>query len=168
MSLEKRKNSSLVLSHKCFCSKETLEEHLAQDAPRVFLCYKNTYAREDYREYSGSIPGRNQSLERASCLRRKRDYVVAPEFIGGPTSLPTGNRAPSGAVIFSRISVFVSKKHSRSILRKMLLECFFDTKTLMREKITAPEGARFPVGRLVARLLPERCLVRRDVIPLAT
>ena len=21
----------------------------------------------------------------------KRDYVVAPEFIGGPTSLPTGN-----------------------------------------------------------------------------
>ena len=51
-----------------------------------------------------------------SCLRRKRDYVVAPEFIGGPTSLPTGNRAPSGAVIFSRISVFVAKKHSRSIL----------------------------------------------------
>jgi len=86
------------------------------------------------------------------------DYVVAPEFIGGPTSLPTGNRAPSGAVIFSRISVFVAKKHSRSILRKMLLECFFDTKTLMREKITAPEGARFPVGRLVARLLPECCI----------
>ena len=28
---------------------ETLEEHLAQDAPRVFLCYKNTYARENYR-----------------------------------------------------------------------------------------------------------------------
>ena len=25
------------LSHKCFCIKETLEEHLAQDAPRVFL-----------------------------------------------------------------------------------------------------------------------------------
>ena len=64
------------LSHKCFCSKETLEEHLAQDAPRVFLCYKNTYAREDYREYSGSIPGRSQSSERASCLRRKRDYVA--------------------------------------------------------------------------------------------
>ena len=56
----------------------------------------------------------------SSCLRRKRDYVVAPEYIGGPTSL-----------------------------RKMLLECFFATKTLMREKITAPEGARFPVGRLV-------------------
>ena len=47
-----------------------------QDAPRVFLCYKNTYAREDYREYSASIPGRNQSSERASCLRRKRDYVA--------------------------------------------------------------------------------------------
>ena len=25
------------LLHKCFCIKETLEEHLAQDAPRVFL-----------------------------------------------------------------------------------------------------------------------------------
>ena len=130
----------------------------------MFLCYKNTYAREDYREYSGSIPGRNQSLERASCLRRKRDYVAphqaAIQHSGKrrATSLPTGNRAPSGAVIFSRISVFVSKKHSRSILRKMLLECFFDTKTLMREKITAPEGARFPVGRLVARLLPECCI----------
>ena len=135
-----------------------------QDAPRVFLCYKNTYAREDYREYSGSIPGRNQSLERASCLRRKRDYVAphqaAIQHSGKrrATSLPTGNRAPSGAVIFSRISVFVAKKHSRSILRKMLLECFFATKTLMREKITAPEGARFPVGRLVARLLPECCI----------
>ena len=33
----------------------------------------------------------------------------------------------------SRISFFVAKKHSRSIL----------------QKITAPEGARFPVGRLV-------------------
>ena len=54
-------------------------------------------------------------------------------------------------MIFSRISVFVSKKHSRSILRKMLLECFFDTKTLMREKITAPEGAQFPVGTKVRR-----------------
>ena len=50
------------LSHKYFCIKETLEEHLAQDAPRVFLCYKNTYAREDYIEYSGSIPGRNQKF----------------------------------------------------------------------------------------------------------
>ena len=36
-----------------------------------------------------------------------------------PTSLPTGNRAPSGAVIFSRISVFVAKKHSRSILQNL-------------------------------------------------
>jgi len=80
------------------------------------------------------FPVGTKSSERASCLRRKRDYVVAPEFIGGPTSLPTGNRAPSGAVIFC----------------KMLLECFFDTKTLMREKITAPEGARLPVGRQVA------------------
>ena len=26
------------------------------------------------------------------------------------------------------------------VLCKMLLECFFATKTLMREKITAPEG----------------------------
>ena len=33
------------LSRECFCSKETLEENLAQDAPRVYLCYKNTYAR---------------------------------------------------------------------------------------------------------------------------
>ena len=40
----------------------------------------------------------------------------------------------------------------------MLLECFFATKTLMREKITAPEGARFPVGRLVG---PPRTLARR-------
>ena len=30
------------LSHKCFCSKETLEEHLAQDAAQVFLWIKNT------------------------------------------------------------------------------------------------------------------------------
>ena len=91
------------------------------------------------------------SLESASCLRRKRDYVVAPEFIGGPTSLPTGNRAPSGAVIFSRISVFVAKKHSRSILRKMLLECFFATKTLMRERITENTRVQFPVGTKVRR-----------------
>ena len=28
---------------------------------------------------------------------------------------------------------------------------FLATKTLTREKITAPEGARFPVGRLVDR-----------------
>ena len=46
------------LSHKCFCSKETLEEHLAQDAPRVFLCYKNTYARENYSPRRGPVPGR--------------------------------------------------------------------------------------------------------------
>ena len=32
----------------CFCSKETLEEHLAQDAPRVFLCYKNTHGNPSY------------------------------------------------------------------------------------------------------------------------
>ena len=37
------------------------------------------------------------------------------------------------AIAYSRISVFVAKKHSRSILRKILLECFFATKTLMRE-----------------------------------
>jgi hypothetical protein len=55
---------------------------------------------------------------------------------GRPAFLPTGSRAPSGAVIFSRVSVFVTKKHSTIILRKMLLECFFATKTLMREKIT--------------------------------
>ena len=42
----------------------------------TLISFKNTYAREDYREYSGSIPGRNQSSERASCLRRKRDYVA--------------------------------------------------------------------------------------------
>ena len=30
------------LSHKCFCSKETLEEHLTQDAAQVFLWIKNT------------------------------------------------------------------------------------------------------------------------------
>ena len=41
-----------------FCSKETLEEHLAQDAPRVFLCYKNTYARENYSPRRGPVPGR--------------------------------------------------------------------------------------------------------------
>jgi hypothetical protein len=46
------------LSHKCFCSKETLEENLAQDAPRVFLCYKNTYARENYSPRRGPVPGR--------------------------------------------------------------------------------------------------------------
>ena len=34
------------LSRKCFCHKETLDDHLAQDDRRVFLCYKNTYARE--------------------------------------------------------------------------------------------------------------------------
>ena len=97
------------------------------------------------------------SLESASCLRRKRDYVVAPEFIGGPTSLPTGNRAPSGAVIFSRIS-------------KMLLECFFATKTLNTHarEITAPERGSVP-GRKAGRPLGLLgCLVRRDVIPLAT
>ena len=73
------------------------------------------------------------SLESVSCLRRKRDYVVAPEFIGGPTSLPTGNRdyvvapefiggptslptgnrAPSGAVIFSRVECFNLSRHIR-------------------------------------------------------
>jgi len=46
----------------------------------------------------------------------------------------------------SRISVFVAKKHSRSILRKMLLECFFVTKTLMRERITENTRVQFPVG----------------------
>ena len=29
-----------------------------QDAPRVFLCYKNTYARENYSPRRGSVPGR--------------------------------------------------------------------------------------------------------------
>jgi hypothetical protein len=35
---------------------------------------------------------------------------------------------------------------SRVSGRKMIVECFFVTKTLTREKITAPEGARLPVG----------------------
>ena len=102
----------------------------------------------------------NTSEKSAQAGLRRAAHQAAIQHSGKrrATSLPTGNRAPSGAVIFSRISVFVAKKHSRSILRKMLLECFFATKTLMREKITAPEGARFPVGRLVARLLPECCI----------
>ena len=62
------------------------------------------------------------SLESASCLRRKRDYVVAPESAGGQTILPTGSRA-HWAVIFSR---------------KMLLECFFGIKHLReRSKLQA-------------------------------
>jgi hypothetical protein len=47
----------------------------------------------------------------------------------------------------------------------MIVECFFATKTLTREKITAPEGARLQVGRLVG---PQDCVMRDDVIPLAT
>jgi hypothetical protein len=64
------------------------------------------------------------------------------------------NQTRDLSVIFSRISVFVAKKHSRSILRKMIVECFFVTKTLTREKITAPEGARLPVGRKAGRPRP--------------
>ena len=45
----------------------------------------------------------------------------------------------------------------------MIAECFFATKTLTREKVTA-QWARLPVGRLIARLV---ALVRRDIIPLA-
>ena len=58
-----------------------------------------------------------------SCLRRKRDYVVAPEFIGGPTNLSTGIRGPLGCNFLLR-----------ECFCKMLLECFFATKTLTREK----------------------------------
>jgi hypothetical protein len=57
-------------------------------------------------------PSNTESLERASCLRRKRDYAAphqATEQSKRATSLPTGNRAPSGAVIFSRVSVFERK-----------------------------------------------------------
>ena len=62
-----------------------------------------------------------------SCLRRKRDYVaphqVAIQHSGKrrATSLPTGNRAPSGAVIFSRISV-ARCSSSVSLLQKHLCE----------------------------------------------
>jgi hypothetical protein len=59
----------------------------------------------------------------SSCLRRKRDYVVAPEYIGGPTNLSTGIRGPLGCNS-----------------RKMLLECFFATKTLTRESTAKAKG----------------------------
>ena len=44
------------------CRTGSYRESSLQDATQVFLCYKNTYAREDYRKYSGSIPGRNQKF----------------------------------------------------------------------------------------------------------
>ena len=87
----------------------------------------NTYAKEDiyYRKISGSIPGRNSKFGDdhlvyvASGITSSRITQSC-----GLTSLPTGNRAPSGAVIFSRVSVFVTKKHSTIILRKIIVECF--------------------------------------------
>jgi hypothetical protein len=42
-----------------------------------------------------------------------------------PSFLPTGSRAPSGAVIFSRISLFVAKKHSTIILHINVASCLF-------------------------------------------
>ena len=41
---------------------------------------------------------------------------------------------------------FCSKETLEEHQVKILLECFFATKTLTREKITAPEGVQFPVG----------------------
>ena len=43
---------------------------------------------------------------------------------------------------------------------KLLENIRKDWQFRLQEKITAPEGARFPVGRLVARLLPECCIAR--------
>ena len=67
------------LSHKCFCSKETLEENLAQDAPRVFLCYKNTYARENYSPRRGPVPGRKAG--RPPFARVLYSYLVRRDVI---------------------------------------------------------------------------------------
>ena len=74
------------------------------------------------------------------------------------TLVPTGNWTRVFSVILSRISIFVSKKHSRSILRKMLLECFFDTKILMRERITENTRVQFPVGTKVWS--EQMCVIR--------
>ena len=58
--------------------------------------------------------------------------------------------------------------------RRLSRECFCSKETIddhlaqddrRREKITAPEGARLQVGRLVG---PQDCVMRDDVIPLAT
>ena len=69
-------------------------------------------------------------------------YQWSPSIHGRPgiwmlltITQPFGLRHPTVhcLLVSSRVSVFVAKKHSRGILRKMLLECFFATKTLMRE-----------------------------------
>ena len=62
-------------------------------------------------------------------------------------------RVPSGAVIFFRVSVFVTKKHLTIILRRMIVKCFFVTKTLTRKKITAPEGTRHRVRGFLTIIL---------------
>ena len=63
------------------------------------------------------------SLESASCLRRKRDYVVAPEFSRRTDHLPTGSRA-HWAVIFSRVSVLYQRNTTITRERGSVLSRF--------------------------------------------
>jgi hypothetical protein len=72
-------------------------------------------------------------MERASCLRRKRDYA-AHKAILRTTFLP--GVGPSGCN-FLCVSVFIPipKKHLSSILRRMLLKCFFGIKNTHAEKV---------------------------------
>ena len=85
-------------------------------------------------------------MERASCLRRKRDYV-AHKVILRTTFLP--GVGPSGCN-FLCVSVFIPKKHSSSILR--------GKKTLMQIKLQ-PEGP-IPGRKLVRKMTVCACTRR--------
>ena len=110
------------LSHKCFCSKETLEEHLAQDAAQVFLWIKNTQNPRvrfpvGTQKFGECILSTSQAgLRRRARVSRRTDH---------PSYRESG---PLGCNFLSR-KCFIPKKHSSRILRKMLLECFFGIKT---------------------------------------
>ena len=69
------------------------------------------------------IPIAPSGEKRYSCLKALRSNCLASPLcetlcVKLECHLEDVMRAPSGAVIFSRISVFVAKKHSRSILQR--------------------------------------------------
>ena len=97
------------------------------------------------------VIGGRSGLDRGCPIYGAPPSVVAPEFIGGPTSLPTGIRGPLGCNFLSR-ECFCSKETLEEHLAQDATRVFLWYKTLTREKITA-QWARLPVGRWSVRLL---------------
>ena len=121
----------------CFFATKTLTREMQYDR-RVFLCYKNTHAREDYRKYSGSIPGRNQKFG-DDHLVYVASGITSSRHIRRRTDQPSYREpGPLGCNFLTR-ECFIAKKHSTIILRKMIVECFFaiNISSLPRRKARA-------------------------------